>query len=128
MKELWKKWVIKCGGTFYAVSMPFIAVMFILAAIGSCGQVGNGHGRVVAQPKPVREATEERKTIRQDVSDIWHYAKCALKFCDEDGRCPVWSTEYRKCYMLDKEGVKLLKAFVKFGCSKDEFESGNICF
>ena len=85
-------------------------------------------GRVVAQPKPVREATEERKTIRQDVSDILHYAKCALKFCDEDGRCPVWSTEYRKCYMLDNEGVKLLKTFVKFGCSKDEFESGNICF
>lgn len=122
MKELWKKWVIECGSTFSAVSMPLIAVMVILAVIGSCEQGGNGNGRETVKPEPVREAPEKRTTIRQDVSAMWHHAKCAVKFCDEDGRCPVWSSSYSKCYMLDKDGEDALRIFEKTETEKWSFE------
>ena len=128
MKELWRKWVIECGSTFSAVSMPSIAVMVILAAIGSCEQGGNGNGRETVNPEPVREAPEERTTIRQDVSNIWNHAKCAVKFCDEDGRCPVWSSKYSKCYMLDSDGVNELDMYVKFGCTRKEYDKREFCF
>ena len=47
--------------------------------------------------------------LRGTLSADWHHAKCAVKFCDEDGRCPVWSSKYSKCYMLDKHAREFLK-------------------
>lgn len=92
-----------------------VAILLFGAALGiySCINVPWTH----EQKKPEKEST----TIRQDVSEIWHHAKCALKVCDEDGRCPVWSTEYRKCYMLDKHALEFLKRNEK-GLRKEIFE------
>lgn len=68
-----------------------------------------------------KKPEKEHTTIRQDVSDIWHHAKCLVKFCDEDGRCPVWSSKYSKCYMLDKHAREFLKEYEK-ETSKETFE------
>lgn len=64
---------------------------------------------------------KESTTIRQDVSAMWHRAKCAVRFCDEDWRCPVWSSKYSRCYMLDKDTEKFLKKNEK-GLDKETFE------
>ena len=66
---------------------------------------------------------EERTTVRQDASAMWHRAKCAVRFCDEDGHCPVWSTKYSKCYMLDKEGERILRYYEREGARKEQIES-----
>lgn len=70
---------------------------------------------------PKKEESKESTTIRQDVSAMWRRAKCAVRFCDEDGRCPVWSSKYSKCYMLDKEAEKFLKKNQK-AMDKEVFE------
>ena len=62
------------------------------------------------------------------LSACWHHAKCSVKFCDEDGRCPVWSDKYSKCYMLDSDGVNVLDMYVKFGCTRKEYEKREFCF
>lgn len=59
--------------------------------------------------------------LRGTLSADWHHAKCAVKFCDEDGRCPVWSSKFSKCYMLDKEAEKFLKKNQK-ALDKEVFE------
>lgn len=59
--------------------------------------------------------------IRGTLSADWHHAKCLVKFCDEDGRCPVWSSKFSKCYMLDKHAREFLKEYEK-ETSKETFE------
>ena len=59
--------------------------------------------------------------LRGTLSADWHHAKCLVKFCDEDGRCPVWSSKYSKCYMLDKHAREFLKRNEK-ETSKEVFE------
>jgi len=66
---------------------------------------------------------EESTTVRQDVSSMWHRVKCAVRFCDEEGRCPVWSSMYSKCYMLDKEGERVLRYYEREGARKEQIES-----
>lgn len=92
------------------------AVLLFFAALGiySC---------ITAEPvtQERKKPEKEHTTIRQDMSDIWHHAKCAVKFCDEDGRCPVWSSKYSKCYMLDKHAREFLKEYEK-ETSKETFE------
>lgn len=60
---------------------------------------------------PKKEESNESTTLRQDVSSMWHRAKCAIRFCDEDGKCPVWSSRDSRCYMLDREGEKFLRVY-----------------
>lgn len=66
---------------------------------------------------------EESTTVRQDASAVWHRARCAVRFCDEDGRCPVWSPKYSKCYMLDGEGERVLRYYEREGARKEQIES-----
>lgn len=61
--------------------------------------------------------------IRGTVSGAWHHTKCLVRFCDEDGRCPVWSPKYSKCYMLDKEGERVLRYYEREGARKEQVES-----
>ncbi len=62
---------------------------------------------------PKKDETKESTTVRQDVSSMWHRVKCAVKLCDEDGRCPVWSSRDSRCYMLTKDEKKLLDIYEK---------------
>ena len=59
--------------------------------------------------------------VRGNVSGALHHAKCMVRMCDEDGRCPVWAHEYGKCYMLDKHAREFLKRNEK-ETSKEVFE------
>lgn len=81
----------------------FIVALAVLAGLDSCAGEGH-HGGVMG-------------TLSAD----WHHAKCFLRMCDEDGRCPVWSYKYSKCYMLDKEAEKFLKKNQK-AMDKEVFE------
>lgn len=56
---------------------------------------------------------EESTTVRQDVSSMWHRVKCAVKFCDEEGRCPVWSSRDSRCYMLTRDEEKFMEIYEK---------------
>lgn len=90
--------------TGYIVAI--IAGTVILAALYVMGVfAGSGHA----------------EGIRGTLSADWHHAKCLVKFCDEDGLCPVWSSKYSKCYMLDKEAEKFLKNNQK-ALKKEVFE------
>ena len=90
--------------TGYIVAI--IAGTVILAALYIMGAfAGSGHA----------------EGIRGTLSADWHHAKCAVKFCDEDGRCPVWSSKYSKCYMLDRNAEKFLKKNQK-AMDKEIFE------
>ena len=66
--------------------------------------------------------------LRGTLSADWHHMGCMLSLCDQDGLCPVWSSKYSKCYMLDGAGVKELDAYVKFGCTRKEYEKRELCF
>ena len=66
--------------------------------------------------------------FRGTVSADWHHLKCNIKLCDEDGKCPVWSSKYSKCYMLDSAGVNELDMYVKLGCTSKEYEKRELCF
>lgn len=93
--------------------LAIIAGIVLLAALYVMGAfAGSGHA----------------EGIRGTLSADWHHAKCAVKFCDEDGLCPVWSSKYSKCYMLDGAGVKELDLYVKFGCTRKEYEKRELCF
>lgn len=59
--------------------------------------------------------------LRGTLSADWHHIGCMLSLCDQDGRCPVWSSKYSKCYMLDKEAEKFLKKNQK-ALDKEIFE------
>ena len=59
--------------------------------------------------------------LRGTLSADWHHIGCMLSLCDQDGRCPVWSSKYSKCYMLDKEAEKFLKKNQK-ALNKEVFE------
>ena len=59
--------------------------------------------------------------IRGTLSADWHHAKCLVKLCDDDGRCPVWSSEYSKCYMLYNGAKEFLLEFQK-ETKKETFE------
>lgn len=86
--------------------VAILAGIFLLAAWYAMGAfAGSGHA----------------EGIRGTISADWHHAKCLVKFCDEDGRCPVWSSKYSKCYMLDKEAEKFLKKNQK-SLDKEVFE------
>lgn len=61
--------------------------------------------------------------IRKGASETMYHGKCLLKPCDEDGRCPVWSPKYSKCYMLDKEGERVLRYYEREGARKEQIES-----
>ena len=90
--------------TGYIVAI--VAGIVLLAALYVMGAfAGSGHA----------------EGIRGTLSADWHHAKCLVKFCDEDGRCPVWSSKYSKCYMLDKEAEKFLKKNQK-ALDKEVFE------
>lgn len=88
----------------------FIVALAVLGGLDSCAGEGHPGG------------------VRGTLSADWHHAKCFLRMCDEDGRCPVWSSKYSKCYMLDGAGVKELDAYVKFGCTRKEYEKRELCF
>lgn len=49
--------------------------------------------------------------LRGTVSADWHHLKCNLKLCDEDGKCPVWSSRDSRCYMVDRDGEKFLRMY-----------------
>ena len=66
--------------------------------------------------------------IRGTISSAWHHSVCLLKLCDEDGRCPVWSSKYSKCYMLDSAGVNELDMYIKLGFTRKEYEKKEFCF
>lgn len=51
--------------------------------------------------------------FRGTVSADWHHLKCNIKLCDEDGKCPVWSSRDSRCYMLTKDEKKLLDIYEK---------------
>lgn len=90
--------------TGYIVAI--IAGIVLLAALYVMGAfAGSGHA----------------EGIRGTLSADWHHAKCLVKFCDEDWRCPVWSSKYSKCYMLDKHAREFLKRNEK-KTSKEVFE------
>lgn len=78
-------------GCAVAVVVAAILVYAVMFCLGSCAGEGRPEG------------------LRGTLSADWHHVKCAVKFCDEDGRCPVWSSKFSKCYMLDKEAEKFLK-------------------
>lgn len=59
--------------------------------------------------------------VRGNVSGALHHARCLVRMCDEDGRCPVWSYEYGKCYMLGKHAREFLKEHEK-ETGKEVFE------
>lgn len=63
-----------------------------------------------------------RPGVRGTLSADWHHLKCALRTCDEDGRCPVWSRSYSKCYMLNEWGTEWLDTFQKKKWDKEDFE------
>lgn len=86
-----------------ACALFFIFVLAFIGLLENCA--GEGH----------------QGGLRGTLSADWHHAKCAVKFCDEDGRCPVWSSKYSKCYMLDKEAEKFLKKNQK-ALDKEVFE------
>lgn len=65
-----------------------------------------------------------REGVRGTASGALHHAACMAKPCDEDGRCPVWSHKYSKCYMLSKFGAGRLERYEKEGLSKEMFENG----
>ena len=90
-------------GCAVAVVVAAILVYAVMFCLGSCAGEGRPEG------------------LRGTLSADWHHAKCAVKFCDEDGRCPVWSSKYSKCYMLDKEAEKFLKKNQK-ALDKEVFE------
>lgn len=90
--------------TGYIVAI--IAGIVLLAALYVMGAfAGSGHA----------------EGIRGTLSADWHHIGCMLSLCDEDGRCPVWSSKYSKCYMLDKEAEKFLKKNQK-ALNKEVFE------
>ena len=101
LKEFWEK-----NGQPIAGSVALLAVYAVVAY--SC--FGGEHEKSKA---PKKEASKESTTVRQDVSSMWHRLKCAVKFCDEDWKCPVWSSKYSKCYMLTKDEKKLLDIYEK---------------
>lgn len=91
--------------TGYIVAI--IAGIVLLAALYVMGAfAGSGHA----------------EGIRGTLSADWHHAKCLVKFCDEDGRCPVWSSKYSKCYMLDEKEGEDLKEFEGSKAKKGMFE------
>ena len=65
--------------------------------------------------KPPREKKKETEstTLREDVSSMWHRLGCAVKLCDEEDRCPAWSSKDSRCYMLTKDEKKLLDIYEK---------------
>ena len=101
LKEFWEK-----NGQPIAGSVALLAVYAVVAY--SC--FGGEHEKSKA---PKKEASKESTTVRQDVSSMWHRLKCAVKFCDEDGKCPVWSSRDSRCYMLTKDEKKLLDIYEK---------------
>ena len=116
LKEFWEK-----NGQPIAGSVALLAVYAVVAY--SCFG-----GEPEKSKAPKKEASKESTTVRQDVSSMWHRLKCAVKFCDEDGKCPVWSSKYSKCYMLDSAGVNELDMYVKLGCTSKEYEKRELCF
>lgn len=117
MRKAWEK--IKAAARWTRKEEDRIGGVAILL-FGLCAIV---YSCITAEPvtHERKKPEKERTTLRQNVSEIWHHAKCALKVCDEDGRCPVWSTEYRKCYMLGKYAREFLKEYEK-ETSKETFE------
>lgn len=97
-----------------------LAVFFAAIIVDSCME---DRPRTTEHEKKEKAVTEKENTsIRQDMSDLWHWTKCKVRLCDEDGRCPVWSSKYSKCYMLDKEGEKNLKE-AQGRCTKEQYET-----
>lgn len=110
-KEFWEK-----NGQPLAGSAALLAVYAVVAWSCFGGEPDN--------PKdPKKETAKESTTLRQDASAMWHRAKCAVRFCDEDGRCPVWSSKYSKCYMMDREGERVLRYYEREGARKEQIES-----
>lgn len=83
----------KVDGCVIAIAIPF--VLLIAAATFLELYAGKGHAG----------------GFKGTVSADWHHLKCNLKLCDEEGRCPVWSSRDSRCYMLDREGEKFLRVY-----------------
>lgn len=96
--------------TDYHIGMGLFAIALILALLIPCLAVYflSGSGSPPG--------------IRGTVSGAWHHTKCLVRFCDEDGRCPVWIEKFSKCYMLDSEDRKKFKDGVGFEWEKRTFE------
>lgn len=60
--------------------------------------------------------------LRGTLSADWHHIGCMFSLCDQDGRCPVWSSKFSKCYMLEKKELEHLKYFEKEKAGKGDFE------
>ena len=110
-KEFWEK-----NGQPIAGSAALLAIYAVVAY--SCFG-----GEPDKSKAPKKETAKEYTTLRQDVSSMWHRLGCAVRLCDEGGRCPVWSTKYSKCYMLDKEGERVLRYYEREGARKEQIES-----
>lgn len=101
LKEFWEK-----NGQPLAGSAALLAIYAVVAY--SC------FGGEPDKPKaPKKEAAKESTTLREDVSSMWHRLKCAVKLCDDEGRCPAWSSKDSRCYMLTKDEKKLLDIYEK---------------
>ena len=87
-----------------ACALFFVFVLAFIGLLENCAGEGHPGG------------------VRGTLSADWHHAKCTLKPCDEDGRCPVWSHTYSKCYMLDDKEGEDLKEFEGSKAKKGMFE------
>lgn len=100
-KEFWKK-----NGQPLAGSAALLAVYAAVAY--SC------FGGEPDKPKsPSSETVKESTTLREDLSSMWHRLGCAVRLCDDEGRCPAWSSKDSRCYMLTKDEKKLLDIYEK---------------
>lgn len=91
-------------GAFLGVAALIVAGALVAAGLDRCAGEGSPEG------------------VRGTLSGVWHRSACAVALCDEEGRCPVWSGKYGKCYMLDSAGRMRLESYEKGGYGRREFE------
>lgn len=121
MKNSWER--IKSGVAWLRKNEDDIVGGMVLVVCLCIAVVECSTSDTDKEPPREKKKETESTTLRQDASTMWHRAKCAVKLCDEDGRCPVWSTKYSKCYMLDKEGERILRYYEREGARKEQIES-----
>lgn len=60
------------------------------------------------------------RTVREGVSTAWRYTTCHIKFCDDEGRCPVWASERSRCEMLSTREADEYEQCVSKPCKADD--------
>lgn len=121
MKNAWER--IKRGVAWLRKNEDTIGGGMVIVAGLFCAVVECSTSDTDMKPPREKKKETESTTVRQDASSMWHRAKCAVRLCDEEGRCPVWSSKYSKCYMLDREGERILRYYEREGARKEQIES-----